>query len=269
MHSFFFQASITHMSESNGDATPQPIILPTDATALDSRMTLERTNERPNLKPSKELLDITYRRRLAMQDANKKRMEKYPLLPDTANQIYRIHGALAILEHSLYDTDGLMSMAENVSEATEDLGDQARTALYVGAAREMTGWVLGYADSAAVPSQDDTLWKERYQTEENYFHDLYDARKKIPNKKFIKYEGETIHMTLFLEYATSLKTKDREVYINREADERARYNLGIAESDISDPEPLANWTRREKAYIEDALEKHKASHGRKDFTMLY
>lgn len=269
MHYFLKDVSIHTMTEPGGDEPKKPIILPTDATILDPRMALESTHQRPNLRPSQELLDITSRRKIIALDTRQKQTQEFPLLSDKQNAIYKTTGQIAILEHAVYGPDGLMSIAEAVNEGTDDLSDQARTNLYVGASREMTGWVLGYADSADTNAEDDALWKDRYLTEEKYFHELYEARKKIPNKKFVKYEGETMHMTLFLEFAESMKPKELEIYMSREADERARYNLGIAEQEIPDQDFFNEWVKKEKAYIEDALQKHKASHGRKDFTILY
>lgn len=253
------------MSESNDGGSSRPFPLPTDAAILDPRMTTD-IPERTHLKPSSELLRLTEKQAKRAKAKYEQAVEKYPLLSDKLNDIYRMHGSMVILQHALYAPLGLMYTAERAEQPTEDLNEQTRVSLFTGAAREMAGWVLGYPESADTPPEDEKLWSDRFEIEEKYFHGLFEARKEIPNKKFIRYEGETMHMVLFLEFAESMKAKEREVYINREADERARYNLGIADSEIYDEEFLKDWTRVEKTYIEDALKRHGASHGRKDIT---
>lgn len=260
------------MSEPGEGLRPnQPIILPTDATTLDPRMTLDRSNERPNLKPSMTLFNITERRVAEIRETQKKIERKFPLLGESSREIYRTAGSITILEHAMYAKDGLMALAEDIKEATDDLTDQARTSLYEGASMEMAGWVLGYENSKSIPegSPDEDAWKERYQTEEEYFHKLFEARQEIPNKKYIKYEPETAHMTLFLEFAQTMKIEELKKYMEREVDERARYNLGIADQEIPDMELFNRWKNTEKIYLEDAITKHKASQGKKDYTFLY
>lgn len=255
------------MSESKDEGNSRPFPLPTDATVLDPRMTTDRP-ERTHLKPSSELLRLTDKQSKRAKAQYEQAVGKYPLLSDRVSDVYRIHGSMVILDHALYAPLGLMDAAERAEHPTEDLNEQARTNLFTGAAREMAGWVLGYPESADVPLENEKLWNDRFEIEEKYFHGLFETRKEIPNKKFIKYEGETMHMVLFLEFAESMKAKERESYVNREADERARYNLGVADSEVFDEEFLKDWTRVEKTYIEDALRRHGASHGRKDITIF-
>lgn len=197
---------------------------------------------------------------------------EFPLVPEDARSAVRLKGALAVLEKPLAGKGGLFWIAESIHAETEDLEDQLRTTLFTGAASELTSCALGYPAKLALDQfdeKDSDLWKQRYQTEEDFLFRLYEDRKEVEKKVYSNYKTSAILDLLRTnEFAVALKAKEREAYFDKIAHQRASENCGITTDDNSASEIVCKRFPIELEYLQGAVEANEQSHGFNDITLI-
>lgn len=195
--------------------------------------------------------------------------KQFPLLSPEVSDHTREFGELLVSEHSLSAPQGLLYVAEDVHERTEDLNDQVRTHLFTGASRALTNAVFSEIGIIQPTEMNQAEWRERFQYVYDYLKKLFEDRKKIEHKTYHKGPNATVDLLQRLEYADTLAADYQSKYIDTTAREKAIENLGVREEDLEKYETeIAERTTEEKAYYHDGLEKYKRSEGKKRLSYL-
>lgn len=201
----------------------------------------------------------------------KRAVEKFPTLSKTEVHHLKIHGSTLVRLRSLDAEGGLMAAAEITHMDTPDKDDQIRTALFTAAAGELAAAVLGYPnnkDQDDLKNEDFELWKERVFIEESYLHELFQDRQEVSGKTFaVQWPPEHKNLLHIVEFAQTLTDEERSKYIKTTSGFRAQHYLGIPKDQKDMYRLLINRRiPKEEAYLTDAIERNKRSHGGKQLT---
>jgi len=180
-----------------------------------------------------------------------KRAQEYPLISDKERDQAREFGALLVSDMPLASPSGLLQTTEEVIGQTEDITEQLQTALFVGAAGELTKAVFGEVGILPAGNENQKEWGERFEgpgvNEIDYLKELLHDRKLVPNKAFFEGQNAVVDMVQILEYAASLKGKARDEYIDGLSHRKAVENLGISnEERFENKDLIVERTEKEK-----------------------